>query len=53
MKLNTSIDQMEPMDRQIKYLLLTIAAKHQKKELIWLGMGYTGNIVQNQLTDVH
>ncbi len=50
MKWNTRIDQMGPMDRQIKYLLLTIAAKTETKFLIWLGMGYAGNIVQNQLT---
>ena len=40
MKWNTRIDKLGPMDRQIKYLLLTIVAKKRKKVLIWLGIEY-------------
>ena len=50
MKGNSRIDQLGPIDRQIKHLLLTIAAKKQNKVLIWLSICFMGNIVQNQLT---
>ena len=50
MKWNTRNDQLGPIDRQIKYMLLTIAAKNQYKTLIWLVISFKGNIVQNQQT---